>query len=382
MKNHSGKIIISGLKTLSLVMLAALALASCKKGDSRSHGVNLMEESELLAIYDRDGYDEVYIVSPKGDEVAHYVLVEEEDSIPAGLEDDVVVLRVPLTGLVIDSEIYASALEELGKTGSIKGMFDASYVTSAAIQQRLKNGEIQDVGQPASPNTEKILKLQPDALVISYFDGMQTQAVDKLGIPVIKMFDLQETSPLGRAEWIRLIGKLVGASEKADSVYYDVKEKYNALLRENLAGEFRPKVLTDTMYEGIWYVPGGNSYQARLIKDGGGNYFKSADGSSGSLNLTAEQVLMEGGDADIWLVRHYGDGNQLKAILEADPVYGEVKAYKDGNVYFSDTSKSGLFREFPFHPDRLLQDYRIIFSGDTTSALRYFEKLNLPAKRE
>lgn len=357
-----------------LGLLLGLLVTGCSRDNRCSHGVNVMEEAELLAIYDREDYDEVFIVNPKGEEVAHYVLIGRDDTTKYTLPEGAVEIRVPLRNLVVDSEVYASALEELEAHGSIKGMFDAGFVTSPYLKYRISGGSIADVGQSTSPNTEKILALAPEAIMVSYYDGMQTKEIDKLGIPLIKMYDLQEQTPLGRAEWLRFLGRLSGRAEETDSIYDAVAEAYRKEKGEAGTASI-PKILTEQMYEGVWYVPGGKSYQANLIKDAGGRYFMEDDTKTGSLNLSAEQVLAKGGDADIWLIRFYGDGQTLRSLLESDPVYGDIKAYKEGDVFFSDTSESALFREFPFHPDRLLRDYRIIFSGDSISPLHYFKKL-------
>lgn len=379
MRKYSDKLNIlkSFISGISLILIGFCA-TGCEKGKHSHNGTNTIECAELLAIYERDGYDEVYIVNPKGNEVAHYIIVDRDDTIPEVLPEGAIVLMVPLGKVVLDSEIYASAFEELGACEYITGMFDVNYITSPGLRSEYESGKIADVGQTMNPNVEKLVSLQPDGIFLSYFEGMQTQGIDKTGVPVIKMYDLQESTPLGRAEWLRLIGRLTGKAELSDSIYEEVKERYRAVKGQANASnsELRPKVLSELIYEGTWAVPGGDSYQAALINDAGGNYFMSGDRKSVTLNLSPEQVVVEGGDADVWLIRYFGDEDQLKAILGSDPLYAEIKAFRNGNVYFSDTSKSALFREFPFHPDLLLEDYSIIFSGDTLSPLRYYRRLN------
>lgn len=365
----------------SVALLAAVVFiligTSCNKTGHNGHGVNQMEVADLIALYERDGYDEVYIVNKEGQEVAHYVLIDAEDTTSYEMPEGAVKLRVPLQNIVLDSEIYGQIIQELSASERIQGMFDVNYVSSPELKSRIENGKIADMGQTLNPNAEKILAASPDALLISYYDGMQTEGLDKLGVPVIKMFDLQETEPLGRAEWIRFIGRLVGKEDEAEAIFENVKEEYETLKKNTLQTSERPKVLTEVMYEGMWNVAGGNSYHANIIKDAGGDYFKKNDTTAVNYSLSPEQVLMEAGDADIWIIRYFGDKEQLKQILQADPVYREIKAYRDGKVYFTDTSRSGLFLEFPFHPQRLLKDYQAIFSGDSVAEMRYFEKLDL-----
>ena len=362
---------------VGLILGALMTLMSCNSESKHISSQNIMGHSELLALYEKDGYDEVIIFSPKGEEVAHYVLIDGHDSLPDGISQNVAIIKTPLQSAVLDSEVYAGIIEELGMPGIIKGMFDADFVTDPAWKENIYKGEIINLGTSSTPDIEKLTVMNPDVIFLSYFEGMQTQAVDKIGIPIIKMYDLQERTPLGRAEWIRFIGRLIGKGEEADKIYEKVVKDYTALRDMVHTTETRKKVLTEIMYEGVWNVACANSYQANLIKDAGGNYFKGEDNSSVTLMLTPEQILKDGHDADVWIIRYYGNENELKNILKADPIYGEIKAYKDKEVYFSDTSKSGLFHDFPFHPELLIRDYKNIFSQESRESLKYFKRLEL-----
>lgn len=360
---------------LAVLSIYQLFTACTPRNISEADGTDEFGDAELISLYDRGSYEEVVVASPDGKEVARYILLGKTDSMPADKPDNAVVLRVPLSSLAIDSEVYASALEELGCRECVKGMFDAQFVTSPGLKPLVENGNISNLGAPSSPAVEKLLELQPEAVMVSYYDGMQMTGIDRLGVPLLKMYDLQEMSPLGRAEWLRFIGRLAGKSEMADSIYDSVKKRYISLTSDVDTVAFRPKVLTDTPYEGVWYVPGGASYQANLLKDAGGNYFKGSDRSTGSLNLSMEQVLDGGADADIWLIKAFDFTPTLTSLKAENPLYEELKPFKTGDIYYSDTSRSGLFREFPFHPDLLLEDYRKIFTGKNLAELRYFKKI-------
>ena len=334
-----------------------------------------MLHSELIKIYEKNGFDEVVISDIKGKKTAHYILVGRSDTLLKDIPPDACVLRVPLTSAVLDSEVYAGALEELDSKDIIKGMLDADFVTSPSLKDAISKGKIARLGQPSSPDIERITLLNPDAIFLSYFEGMQTQAIDKTGTPVLKMYDLQERTPLGRAEWIKFIGKLVGKDKEAKAIFNEVAGNYQSQKKKVDDTAVRKKVITEIMYEGLWNVAGGNSYQANMIKDAGGKYFKEGETSKVTLMLTPEQILKDGHDADVWIIRFYGNEEELRNILNSDPIYKEIKAFREGEIYFSDTSQSGLFREFPFHPDRLISDYGIIFSDSAKENLKYFTKL-------
>lgn len=357
------------IKRVLFPLLCAIIIGGCSDKTLVSSG----NEALLLSINEKDGYEEIVIRNPKGKETARYALADKNRTDKLDLPEGISVINVPVDRIVLDSEVYGGALEELGTSDKIKGMFDAGYATSQSLKNRIERGEIENLGPPGSPNNELIVSLEPDVIILSYFEGMNAQGLEDLGPTVIKMLDLQEPTPTGRAEWIRLLGRLTGKAEESDSIFNEVKNHYTDISATPKKTD-RPRVLTELMYEGVWNTAASNSYHATLIRDAGGEYFTDEESASGTLNLTPEQALYKGGDSDIWLIRYYGSEEDLRKILASDPVYREFEAYKKGNIYFSDTSTSGLFRDFPFHPELLLEDYKKIFSGETTG-LRYFKRL-------
>ena len=77
---------------------------------------------------------------------------------------------------------------------------------------------------------EKIIDLRPDAIMLSPFENSGGYGrVGKLGVPVIECADYMETSPLGRAEWLRFYGLLVGQEQRGDSLFAQIEKEYLAL---------------------------------------------------------------------------------------------------------------------------------------------------------
>ena len=54
----------------------------------------------------------------------------------------------------------------------------------------------------------------------------------KLGIPLIECADYMETSPLGRAEWMKFYGILIWKKALADSLFSAVKKEYRNVTRQ------------------------------------------------------------------------------------------------------------------------------------------------------
>lgn len=131
-----------------------------------------------------------------------------------------------------------------------------------------------------APMVEKIIDLDCDGVLMSAMEGSAIPQLGKSGVPVIYLADYLEETPLARAEWIKFIGLLYGRGAEADSIWMQVKRDYG-IVRDRVArAASRPKVVTEKPISGVWYVPGGHSYMARLIADAGGAYAWADDEST------------------------------------------------------------------------------------------------------
>ena len=132
----------------------------------------------------------------------------------------------------------------------------------------------------------------------------------------------------------------------------------------------------------MWYVPGGKSFVANLIKDANADYVFKYDAHTGSLNLSFEDVYLKAKDADYWL--NPAMVNSKKEILGFELRYAEFKAYKTGNLYnnnkivngkgFSNYWETGII-----YPDKVLSDLILIFhpeiKPELKSELYYYKKI-------
>ncbi len=275
---------------------------------------------------------------------------------------------------VVYSSVYAGALKMLGSLDVVTGVADAQYFKIPEITRGLSSGKIVDVGNSQNPSVEAIINLKPDALIVSPYQDSDFGALRRLGVSVIEMMDYMEESPLGRAEWIKLLGLIVGKRQKADSIFNSVAQNYNALRETAAKTKSRPTVLSEIPYAGVWYVPGGKSYMARLFKDAGANYPWADTDEVGSLPLNFEAVFSKAYKADVWLVKSLGK-ESLKRLRTDNPLLQRFKAFAPARVWSVDTENTDFFESFPFHPDYLLQDYIAIFHPETGMAPRWFAPL-------
>lgn len=363
------------------VLLIFLIFTSCRherSHDSQKFVREGTEEAKLLSIRHEDGFTKVDIINPwDTTKLLHtYLLVPRDSEIPKDLPKGTVV-RTPVQRVLVYSSVHSSVISELGSPDAIKGVCDSQYFNDARISKGLSDGTIADCGNSMQPTVEKVIQMKPDAILLSPYQDATYGQIEKLKIPIIECADYMEFTPLGRAEWIKFYGELLGKREAADKIYSEVVKSYNQV-KDMVSSKklSRPIVLTENVISGIWNVPGGESYMAQFIKDAGGNYPWSSDKNTGSLTLDFNQVLVKAQNADVWLlkspaIRTFSD---LKASYSLNDKF---KAYKTGNVYVCDTNTSHFFDRFPFHPEVLLMEYFKIFHPDQEIdyQLQFFKKI-------
>lgn len=291
-----------------------------------------------------------------------YLLVADSLDLPANLPQGTVV-RTPLKKSLVYSSVHNSLISELGAIDAIKGVCDAQYIHQKNLSERIKSGAVADCGNSMTPNIEKIIKINPDGILLSPFENSGSYGkLGQLGIPIVECADYMETSPLGRAEWMKFYGLLFGREQYADSLFSSTEDAYLGLKNLTSGSASKPKVLVDRLYGSSWNVPAGHSTMGIFIEDAGGvNPFAYID-RSGSKGMSGEQVLHKAGDADIWIVR-YSQANDktIKELSSDNAIYPQFKALKEGNVYGCNTSNIFFYEEVPFHPHWLLADLISIF---------------------
>ena len=314
-----------------------------------------------------------------------YWLTEDSNSNPStilsplsSLHSPLSSVRFPLQRSVVFNTAHASLIGMLNETDRIAGVADLKYMLLPDVQRRVQQGEIVDCGNSMSPDIEQIVSLHADAILLSPFENSGGYGrLEKLGIPIIECADYMETSPLGRAEWMRFYGLLFGCSQQADSLFSMVERAYCAL-RDSVSTSAPLKILTERLTGSTWYVPGGKSTMGRLIADAGATYAWADDDHSGSLALSFETVLSKSGNADVWLMNTSSPQPFTYESLAAEHHgYTQFKAFRNRNIYFINTLQVPYFEEVSFRPDLLLRDYiTMLHPNPQHPPLRYFQKMH------
>ncbi len=396
-------------KYILWIATMAIILTACQGGKTAAGmeegGDTLqMKYAQLLTIvsHDEQGYTEVKVHNPwkEGTELHRYILVpkgKEGDATMAklagqahgegkkaatlGVKTDTV--RTPLESNLVFTAPHCQLLTELGCQNAITGVCDKDYINIPDIKSRAQADAkvahpIMDCGSSMQPDIERIIALHPEALLISPFENNGGYGkLDKLRIPIIETADYMETSPLGRAEWIKLYGLLLGSS-KADSLFSAIEKEYLQLKAEAAKLPLGLSILTERKTGNVWYVPGGKSTMGILLRDAHAKYIFADDQHSGSLSMSPEQIIAKGNQVDVWAFKYFGGNALTKQDLLAEyQGYQALKAFQSGNIYETDTSCEPYFELTSFHPEILLREFIILShpeAGDKFGKLRFYKK--------
>ena len=340
-----------------------------------------------------------YILIPKGKEGDKTVaMLARRRSTGARCTTDTV--RTPVERSAVFIAPHCQLMYELGCQQAIRGVCDLDYINIPDVKKRVAASvnaaagntsagiSIVDCGSSMAPDIERIIALKPEAILLSPFENSGGYGkLDKLHIPIIEAADYMESSPLGRAEWMKFYGMLFGNEEgksngisgscesKADSLFSQIEKEYLKLKAE--AGKL-PKglsILTERKTGNVWYVPGGQSTIGILLKDANARYIFEDDQHSGSLAMSPEQILAKGKQVDVWAFKYFGGAplSQAQLLQEYDG-YKALAAFNRGNIYQVDTSTVPYFELTSFHPELLLREFIILAHGERFGKLRFYKK--------
>lgn len=335
-----------------------------------------------------------YILIPKGEEGDKTVaMLAKRRSTGARCTTDTV--RTPVERSAVFIAPHCQLMYELGCQQAIRGICDLNYINIPDVKKRAAlsgntsaQNPIVNCGSSMAPDIERIIALKPEAILLSPFENSGGYGkLDKLHIPIIEAADYMESSPLGRAEWMKFYGMLFGNEEgksngisgscepKADSLFAKIEKEYLSLKAQAAGYTKGLSILTERKTGNVWYVPGGQSTIGILLKDANARYIFEDDQHSGSLAMSPEQILAKGKQVDVWAFKYFGGAplSQAQLLQEYDG-YKALAAFNRGNIYQVDTSTVPYFELTSFHPELLLREFIILAHGERFGKLRFYKK--------
>ena len=311
-----------------------------------------------------------------------YVLVQRGTPAP-GNYPKAQKIMIPLQSMIGTSSMHVALADFAVCSEILTGLENLRYVSSPAVKEKIAEGKIKEVGVEGNLNNELIVTMHPDMVMVT--ENPETafskyQSLTEAGIPVLLNAEWMENTPLGQAEWVKLMAALVNREELVNKKFAQVEDEYTRLAKLGRNAPGKPLVITGMPYKGTWFVPKGDSFFAQFLSDAGTTYKWSDIRGTGNLALSFEAVAPEALAADFWV--NTGDAVSRQDIAGRDNRYIDFKPYGSGNIYnnnnkMTDQGSNDYWESGAVNPQLVLADLISIFHPAllTGHQLVYYKQL-------
>ena len=368
----------------ALLLFLLIPLFSCSGGGeregSKNSNQNTVQYAEFFDILESD-YAYFVTTRDRNKKVLNQIVVTRGEEV-SRQGDKVKVFQHGARSTACLSSVFVGFLSAVNRSSSIVAVDELDYISDPLVRRLANAGRVSEVGGLDKLNFEVLAYQKPDILFASEFDQDHSvrHLLSRLGIYTVFCNSFREKTPLARAEWIKLFGVLTGEYEKAKNVFAAVERNYNSL-RDSVANiQKKPTAFMNALWGDQWSIPGGNSFQAILLKDAGAKYIWSHETDHEIIFTGFETMLINAGQADFWL--NVNTFRSMEELYKADSRYENFKAFEKGNVYNNNANEND-YGGIPYwetgavRPDWVLSDLVEIFHPDIQDldSMKYYHRL-------
>ncbi|NLN34154.1 MAG: ABC transporter substrate-binding protein [Flavobacteriaceae bacterium] len=342
-----------------------LVLLACKQTDTQNLNSNSDQNISYIKQMNWENRGDSLIIKSENEQI----IFKKED--------------LPIQSAMVIPTSVIAYLDELNSLDKIKGVSQPDFIFNQKIHTKLNQNEIEVIGTFNEIFIERVLVQQPDVFISTSSPTLAKfhELLKKQNIKVLLIDEYEELNPLAKAEYIKLMGILVGKEKEAETIFMEIEKNYLEIQNKvKNSSKNPPKILTNHMYGDVWYMPAGESFQSILFEDAGGQYLWASSSGKGALNLSFETVFEKANDADVWM--NAGDFPSKAALLASFPNYNWFKSFQNGRIYNwnkrkSATGANDYFETGTARPDWVLKDLAAIFHPELFPGheLVFYEKL-------
>lgn len=368
-------------KRILALLLAALTLCGCARTAPQTNETTAAAAGRMELRYadqfavDYDAEGRALVTIEGGD---RFLIVPE--GVEPREEAGAITLQLPLetiyaaSSAVMDPFARLDALDTVRLTSTKREDW-----TLPDVQGAMDDGRILYAGKYSAPDYELLLS-ENTALAIEntmiYHSPKTKEQLEEAGIPVLVERSSYESHPLGRLEWIKLYGLLVGKSAEAEAFF----NEQAALAERVFAAESTGRTAAFFYISANGYVnvrqPG--DYISKMIELAGGQYVLSGmeaeDSARSTMNMQMEAFYAQAKDADVLIYNANIDGGMdtVEQLLAKGDWLADFKAVQSGNVWCTEMD---MFQQTSGIAS-VIDEFHQIFSGAADGTqLQYFHKL-------
>lgn len=287
-----------------------------------------------------DYYDDGYTMLSLADG-SRMLLIPEGGKVPKDLEEGITVLKRPVNQTylvataVMDMFCELDALDHIRFSGQ---KADGWHMEEA--KEAMESGDILYAGKYNMPDYELILSEGCDLAIENTMISHSPEVIEKLEefeIPVMIDYSSYETNPLGRVEWIKFYGALLGKEKEALKAFKEQEDILERVKKEKSTGKTVAFFYITT--NGTVNVRKSSDYVPQMIELAGGTYIFENLGSDedkkSSVNMTMEEFYAKAKDADYLIYNSTIDGEMktIEELLNKSEMLRDFKAVKEDNTW-------------------------------------------------
>lgn len=307
------------------------------------------------------------------------LVVPEGKEIPKDLEKEMIVMQQPVKNIYLVASAVMSIFDEIEALDTIRlsGQKEEGWYIEAA-KEAMASGDILYAGKYNKPDYELIVSQNCSLAIENRMISHSPEVIEMLesfGIPVMIEYSSYESHPLGRVEWIKFFGALVGKEEKAEQAF----ARQTAILEEVAAKEKTDKRVAFFFItsNGLVQVRQSTDYIPKMIELAGGKYIFDdlADTESGrsTLNMQVEEFYHSAKDVDYIIYNSSIDGGirSIEELLDKCSVLEDFKAVKEGNVWCTTNDMYQQSMAIGY----LIKDIHYMLQGENQDSMNYLFRL-------
>ena len=270
-----------------------------------------------------------------------FLIVPEGKSVPEDLEEEIVVLQRPIKNLYLVASSVMDMFCELDGLDTItfSGQKEESWYVEDA-KQAMAKGDMVYAGKYNKPDYELMLAgnctLAIENMMISHSPEVMEKLED-FGIPVMIEYSSYESHPLGRVEWIKFFGALLGKEAEAEQAFQDQV----AILEKVATDEKTDKTVAFFFVtsNGLVQVRQSSDYVPKMIELAGGSYIfenlGDPESKRSTMNMQIEEFYNGAKDADFLIYNSSIDGGvaTIDELLDKCAVLKDFKSVQEGKVW-------------------------------------------------
>lgn len=272
-----------------------------------------------------------------------FLSIPEGSQAPEGIADDIVVVQQPLDNIyMVAANIVClfDALDAIGSIGVSGILLDHCPIDS--FNDAMESGSITYAGKYNAPDYETVLESGTSLAVESTMINHSPEVKEKLqnlGVNVLVDQSSYESEALGRLEWIKLYGALLGKDDLAANIFDEQVAQVEQATNDEPTGKTVAFFYINS--NGAAVTRKSGDYVPQMIRLAGGEYIfgdLDDDSATSTVTLEMEDFYATAKDADVVIYNATVDGGvaTLDDLVAKNPLLANFKAVQNGDVWCTD----------------------------------------------